>query len=238
MPFNLPGVYLGLYALLFRPALLRPTLVYEEFSDIPWHELDRRIRDVEARQRGRRGTETKHVDIRHVCLDKDNCLAANKAMDVYPPYRQALTEMLASFGRENCLIVSNSSGTLMASEDPDGAAARRLATTIHLPVLLHKKPKPACGDDVLAYFGGAAADRKRVAAMPDREKAETRKADSVVDLNLAPESIVVVGDRLSTDVLMANLNGMRSIWLRRGVSERGNGLGGAVERIWASVFLR
>lgn len=248
MPFNLPGVYLGLYALLFRPSLLRPTLIFEEFSDIPWHDLDRRIRDAEASRPVAAALRQSQLDARfvpvsRVCLDKDNCVAAAKAMAVHGPYNAAVSAMVAIYGRHRCLVVSNSSGTLMASEDPDGSGARQLAQAIDLPVLLHAKPKPGCGAEVLDYFRGRYADRAKLAAIPSPIGAENPEEGEKSDKDIAnrdvdTRSIVVIGDRLSTDVLMANLNGMRSIWLSHGVSKRGNGLGGALERAWAALFLR
>lgn len=65
-------------------------------------------------------------------------------------------------------------------------------------MLRHSTKKPGCKEDVMAYF----------AQHP--EAGVTR-----------PEQIAVVGDRLSTDVMMANLMGGYGIWVRDGVQGRG-----------------
>ena len=58
--------------------------------------------------------------------------------------------------------------------------------------------KPGCAQEVLAYF--------------------RKHSDAGVT---APSHIAVVGDRLLTDVMLANLMGAQAIWVRNGVSEAG-----------------
>ena len=86
------------------------------------------------------------------------------------------------------LIVSNSSG--LQSKDPYGSKASTLERNVEIPVLRHQKPKPACGPEILAHFKG------------------------VVD---QPSEIVVIGDRLFTDIAMANTMKARALWIKRGV---------------------
>lgn len=59
-------------------------------------------------------------------------------------------------------------------------------------MLRHAIDKPACQADILAHFG-----------------------DSII----SPSQVVVIGDRLFTDVVMANMMGSYSIWIRRGVQQ-------------------
>lgn len=40
--------------------------------------------------------------------------------------------------------------------------------------------------------------------------------------NIPPNAILIVGDRLFTDVLMANKGKMQSLWLRKTISESGD----------------
>eukprot|EP00051_Salpingoeca_urceolata_P007602 m.98972 g.98972 ORF g.98972 m.98972 type:complete len:206 (-) comp15309_c0_seq1:95-712(-) len=68
-----------------------------------------------------------------------------------------------------------------SQDDVGGVEAARLESTLGVPVLRHDLKKPACGQDALAHF------------------------------DCDPAHIAVVGDRLLTDVVMANLNGMLAI---------------------------
>lgn len=61
-------------------------------------------------------------------------------------------------------------------------------------MLSHASKKPGCGPDIMEYFS----------KYP--ETGVTR-----------PDQIAVVGDRLTTDVMMANLMGSYSVWIKDGV---------------------
>jgi phosphatidylglycerophosphatase GEP4 len=61
-------------------------------------------------------------------------------------------------------------------------------------VLSHSTKKPGCGPEIMEYF------RKHP------ETGVTR-----------PDQVAVVGDRLTTDVMMANMMGSYSVWVRDGV---------------------
>lgn len=61
-------------------------------------------------------------------------------------------------------------------------------------MLSHAVKKPGCGDDVMRYF----------AAHP--ETGVTR-----------PDQVAVVGDRLATDMMLANIMGAWGFWVRDGV---------------------
>ena len=66
------------------------------------------------------------------------------------------------------------------------------STGVH--VLRHDHKKPGCGSEIMEHF---------------------RKAtDSKVT---KPSQIAIVGDRLFTDVLMANMMGAWSVWVKDGV---------------------
>lgn len=91
------------------------------------------------------------------------------------------------------LIVSNSAGT---GSDSGGKEARLLQKNTGVTVLHHSTKKPGCQTEILDYFRNA----------PD--SGVTR-----------PDQIAVVGDRLFTDVMMANMMGSWGIWVRDGVIE-------------------
>ena len=94
------------------------------------------------------------------------------------------------------LIVSNSAGS---GRDPNGYEADMLERNTGVKVFRHSTKKPGCGIDVLNYFCG----------IP--ETGVKRASD-----------IVIVGDRLFTDIMMANLMGAWSIWIKDGIEEQNN----------------
>ncbi|KAJ1731890.1 hypothetical protein LPJ61_002312, partial [Coemansia biformis] len=71
-------------------------------------------------------------------------------------------------------------------DDTDHQAAAAVERALGVPVLRHKEKKPRCGGEILARLGAA-----------------------------RPGEIAVVGDRLATDVALANMNGMVAIWTRQ-----------------------
>lgn len=81
--------------------------------------------------------------------------------------------------------------------NPSAPARPQLTTeaaNTHVPVLPHSTKKPGCGADILAYF---------------------RSHPELADLQAS--EIAIVGDRLSTDVMMANMMGSYGLWVRDGV---------------------
>ncbi|MCJ1463521.1 hypothetical protein MMC07_002129 [Pseudocyphellaria aurata] len=130
-------------------------------------------------------------DIRAVVLDKDDCFAMPKENAVYKPYHEKFQALRRAYPGSRLLIVSNSAGT---NDDVDGREANQLEAATGVKVLRHGTKKPGCGPQILDYFYDA--------------------PDSNVTL---PSQIAVVGDRLSTDVVMANMMGSWSIWVKDGV---------------------
>ncbi|KAL8852348.1 MAG: hypothetical protein Q9221_002731 [Calogaya cf. arnoldii] len=137
------------------------------------------------------------ADIRAVVLDKDNCFAVPKENAVYKPYTDKFNTLLTHYPPPRILIVSNSAGT--SSSDPCGTVASSLSSTTNIPVLQHSTKKPGCGPQILQHFLTAPGSRVTSA-----------------------DQIAVVGDRLFTDVLLANLMGSWSIWVKDGVIENRN----------------
>ena len=110
------------------------------------------------------------------------------------------------------MIVSNSAGTL---SDPTGADADLLEKATGVKVLRHNTKvmavsarlvsllsafqKPGCSPEIMAYFRS--------------------QTDSGVT---SPSQVAIVGDRLFTDVMMANMMGSYGFWIREGaVTESG-----------------
>ncbi|CAI6310991.1 unnamed protein product [Periconia digitata] len=136
----------------------------------------------------------KEVDIRAVILDKDNCFAIPHTNEVHKPYHDKFQELRRAYPGSKLLIVSNTAGT---NDDKDQAQAAVLEKNTGVKVLKHSTKKPGCKDEVLSYFA--------------------RQPDSGVT---SASQIAVVGDRLFTDVMMANLMGGYGFWVKDGIIER------------------
>ncbi|EPS42408.1 hypothetical protein H072_3560 [Dactylellina haptotyla CBS 200.50] len=176
---------------LYDPSLCLPHLVVPTFAHLP----------VPLRFPGQKS------DIKAVILDKDNCFAENNALEVYGPYKDKFEALRQAYPGNRLLVVSNSSGTL---DDKDGKEmyvktsidhrhkhldqALQLSQGLSVPVLRHNVKKPGCIDEIIAHLRSC----------PD------------VDLQ-SPSEIAVVGDRLFTDVMMANMMGAWGVWIKDGV---------------------
>ncbi|KAJ1833951.1 hypothetical protein LPJ63_002361 [Coemansia sp. RSA 2711] len=86
-------------------------------------------------------------------------------------------------------------------DDPEFWGAAKVEQALGARVLRHKVKKPGCADEILA-------------AWPDAKA----------------EQIAVVGDRLATDVLMANRANMLSIWTQNIVTTQGDNRMAAILR--------
>lgn len=132
----------------------------------------------------------KPADIRAVVLDKDNCFAKPHHTTIHEPYRHTFEKLRQAYPGSKLLIVSNSAGT---NSDPGHDEADLLERNTGVKVLRHSTKKPGCHDEVMAYLRNA--------------------ADSDVT---SPSQVAVVGDRLFTDVMMANMMGSYGVWVREG----------------------
>lgn len=135
------------------------------------------------------------ADIQAVVLDKDNCFAIPHTNEVHKPFQDHFQRIRAAYPGSKLLIVSNTAGT---DSDRDQKEAALLEANTGVKVLRHSTKKPGCQEEVMAYFK----------AHP--ESGVTR-----------PGQIAIVGDRLSTDIMMANMMGSYGIWVRDGVTGRG-----------------
>jgi phosphatidylglycerophosphatase GEP4 len=90
------------------------------------------------------------------------------------------------------LIVSNTAGA--SSWDHDGKLAAEVQKATGVSVLSHQVKKPGCGHEIMSYF---------------REHPETGVT--------GPHQIAVVGDRLATDMMLANMMGSWGVWIKDGV---------------------
>ncbi|KAL8835628.1 MAG: hypothetical protein Q9170_003245 [Blastenia crenularia] len=136
-------------------------------------------------------------DIRAIVLDKDNCFAKPQENIIHKPYIDKFNTLLRHYPQPHLLIVSNSAGTV--ASDPSSAQASLLSSETGIPVLRHSTKKPGCGSQILSHFLNASGSKVTSA-----------------------DQIAVVGDRLFTDVMMANMMGSWAVWVKHGVIENRN----------------
>ncbi|KAF5355566.1 hypothetical protein D9758_006342 [Tetrapyrgos nigripes] len=124
----------------------------------------------------------KKAGYRGAVFDKDNCLTVPYKDTLVPELESAWKECREVFGEGNVLIVSNSAGS---RTDAGGIQAEAINHHLGVPVLFHSSLKPSysCIASIQAYF------RSLQHPVHDRE-------------------LIIVGDRLFTDVVMANRMGM------------------------------
>jgi phosphatidylglycerophosphatase GEP4 len=88
--------------------------------------------------------------------------------------------------------VSNTAGA--TSYDVNGKLASAVEASTGVSVLAHAVKKPGCGDEIMSYF---------------RQHPETGVT--------SPHQIAIVGDRLATDMMLANMMGSWGVWVKNGV---------------------
>ena len=138
-----------------------------------------------------RNASDKRPDIRAVILDKDNCFAVPHENHVYKPYEQHFEELKKAYPGSRLLIVSNSAGT---NSDPGFKDAELLEQNTGMKVLRHSTKKPGCHGEIMSYL---------------RNSPDTGVTGA--------HQVAIVGDRLFTDVMMANMMGAHGVWVRDGV---------------------
>lgn len=127
--------------------------------------------------------------IKLVILDKDNCFAEPHSDHVWPEYDSKWQELRNAYPGDQLLIVSNTAGS---KDDSGNNQARALEKSTGVKVFHHSLKKPGCHSEILSYA----------------------KTQGLVE---SYDQIAIVGDRLMTDVLMANLMNAQAIWVRDGV---------------------
>lgn len=143
----------------------------------------------------------KQHNVKYIVLDKDNCISADKAPRIYPAYLHHNWKdgLLQHFDLSRVLIVSNSMGS---SDDPSYVQVKEFQqnyqedtkSNVTLPILKHNHKKPGCNQQIIHHF------------------------ESMHGIgNVKSEEIAVIGDRLFTDVLMANQMGSLAVYLQQGI---------------------
>ncbi|KAF8450027.1 mitochondrial PGP phosphatase [Kalaharituber pfeilii] len=145
----------------------------------------------------------KPPDIRAVVLDKDNCFAIPHHLEVYGQYKNRFEQLKKEYPGNKLLIVSNSSGT---RDDPGNATT--LEKALGVKVLHHATKKPGCHSTIMSHF----------------------TADPTTGVT-SPAQVAIVGDRLFTDIMMANMMGSWGIWVQDGVDVGKKSMFGGMERM-------
>lgn len=87
--------------------------------------------------------------------------------------------------------MSNSAGT---NDDEGDIEAQILEYKTGVKVFRHSTKKPGCMNDIVKYF----------CSKPGLQ-------------DIRPSEIAIIGDRLLTDIMMANMMGAWSVWIKDGV---------------------
>lgn len=127
--------------------------------------------------------------IKVVLIDKDNCFAEPHSNKVWPEYQETWKKLREEYPGPRLMIVSNTSGS---SSDVGDNQARQLEQATGTKVFRHIYKKPACDNELMAYL-------------------EQR------GLITSPKEVAVVGDRLFTDVALANNMGAYAFWVSEGI---------------------
>lgn len=141
-------------------------------------------------------SQVKGREVKVVILDKDNCFAKPHTDYVHGEYKNVWDRLKSAYPHNQLLIVSNTAGS--KQDDKDLTLARAVESNTGVNVLPHATKKPGCGDEILSYL----------------------KKNNVVITH--PAEIVIIGDRLMTDVALANIMKAQSIWVRNGVTPSNN----------------
>ena len=129
----------------------------------------------------------KRMGIKYIVFDKDQTLTSTYSSDYHS--KISILPFQESFGEKNLAILSNSVGS---NNDENFEEAIQTELKMKISVIRHLKKKPDCLQEVLTHF---------------RDKSVNNNDDT----NIHTRQICVIGDRVLTDVVFANLHGMYSV---------------------------
>ncbi|KAJ9069858.1 hypothetical protein DSO57_1014341 [Entomophthora muscae] len=129
--------------------------------------------------------------IRGVIFDKDNCLTAPYLKSIHPSIEPGWLRCKKHFTADRIAILSNSAGT---PDDKNNSHATEVSESLGVHVIQHEIKKPGGGDEIRAFVAK--------------------------NWKLELKQVAMVGDRVITDVVFGNLNGMYTIWTNEIISEK------------------
>mmetsp|Transcript_35751 Transcript_35751/g.33890 ORF Transcript_35751/g.33890 Transcript_35751/m.33890 type:complete len:242 (-) Transcript_35751:48-773(-) len=127
--------------------------------------------------------DMKSNGINCIIFDKDNTLSYTYIDELHPSFIDKMIEVKKIFP-EAVAILSNSVGSC---DDYLFKSAIQTEKKMNLPVIRHQIKKPSCLKEVLDHF------------------------ESVLKRKVSPQETCMIGDRVLTDVVFANQNGMLSV---------------------------
>jgi phosphatidylglycerophosphatase GEP4 len=148
-------------------------------------------------------------------------------------FQETFNALLSHYSPTNILIVSNSSG--LFSKDSTGNAADILERNTGVKVLRHAVAKPGCSDEIMSWFRMQSASGHGEEKGGQKGSGVAGEAGKGMEVT-SPSQICVIGDRLFTDVVMANMMGARAIWIKEG-AVKDHGIVTRVE-YWVEAWLR
>ncbi|CAG8622600.1 2252_t:CDS:2, partial [Paraglomus occultum] len=154
----------------------------------------------------------KQFGIKVLVCDKDNTLTLPYDPHLHKPFEDAWKQALDEFGRDNVVIISNSAGT---PDDPDFSKAREIEQSIG------KSPQSLSNLFMHLLFIAQLSHFFFTLQKPGTPFSAVR-SHFQHHTSLRPHEAVVIGDRLLTDVLFGNVNGMPSILVTDVPSELGD----------------
>ena len=135
----------------------------------------------------------KQAGFKAIAFDKDNTLTAPYESIIHPPFQNTIHQIQAEFGSTNIVLVSNSAGSADdAKTSFDGA--KRLEAALGIPILKHGSKKPHGSEALVNHFAHICQGHQ----------------------------IVVVGDRLTTDVAYAYRIGALAVLTKHIITETGD----------------
>ncbi|EEA23073.1 hypothetical protein TMatcc_001935 [Talaromyces marneffei ATCC 18224] len=214
---NLQAFNLTVSTLLKQPSHFLPNLTIPTFLELP-EQIGQHLassssssssQTTESKTNGERRTPK----IKALVLDKDNTLCPPHTTTLPKAYLDKLEQLRTSptspfnihTNPDGVMIVSNTAGSRpdVPKYENEARTLEEKLKYLRIPVFRVQpssgiegaggKRKPFCGPDVLAWF---------------RERGVINQ----------PDEVVVVGDRLGTDTLMAAQMGSWSVWCKDGVT--------------------
>ncbi|PWN50062.1 hypothetical protein IE53DRAFT_330969 [Violaceomyces palustris] len=209
---NLSGL-LALTSLIHRPSLLIPNVSTNDIRQLDWIKLY-------------------ESGVRYLVFDKDNCLTKPNSDQLEPRLHQAWSECKSVFGADRILIISNSSGS-NDDPSGLGAENLSRILGVPVLRHYHKKPSQRCASEALDYFtslnpsSSSSSSSSSSQANPCIDggrkcrgitrflrvrygNASSSNSSSSQAVRDYPEtedgggSILLVGDRTMTDVILAH----------------------------------
>jgi len=127
---------------------LKPKAMHTSLDEIDWQRVREEWPKVEK-----------------VVFDKDNTLTVPYSSELHPKVQPSFENCLTLFGARNLAILSNSAGT---KDDRSFKWKSQIEKSLGVPVIVHKRKKPGCFQEVLTHFSLSASESHSVLIVGDR----------------------------------------------------------------------